>query len=89
MQLDQTMQQAESIVRFAEEVDRRLAECGIGGTGELLVIYRQLREALGQVSFTDLEWAAQEIGRLQKRLRDLGIELDHLSALKATFAVQH
>lgn len=89
MQVDQTIQQAEAIVRFTQEVDRRLAECGIAGTGELLSLFAQLREAVGRIEGAELEWAARETARLEERLRTLGTELQHLSALKAAFATPH
>jgi hypothetical protein len=89
MQVDQTIQQAEAIVRFTQEVDRRLAECGIAGAGELLSRFAQLRQALGRIESAELDWAARETARLQERLRALGSELQNLSALKAAFEVQH
>jgi hypothetical protein len=89
MQVDQTMQQAEAVFRFTQEVDRRLAECGISGTTELLALFRQLREALARIERAELDWASQETARLEQRLRDLGTELQHLSALKAAFEIQH
>lgn len=89
MQVDQTIQQAEAIVRFTQEVDRRLAECGIAGTGELLSLFAQLRDAVARIEGAELEWAARETARLEERLRTLGTELQHLSALKAAFATPH
>ena len=89
MQVDQTIQQAEAIVRFTQEVDRRLAECGIAGTRELLSLFAQLRDAVGRIEGAELEWAARETARLEERLRTLGTELQHLSALKAAFATPH
>ncbi|MFN8599049.1 MAG: hypothetical protein U0842_01165 [Candidatus Binatia bacterium] len=89
MQVDQTIQQAEAIVCFTQEVDRRLAECGIAGTGELLSLFAQLRDAVGRIEGAELEWAARETARLEERLRTLGTELQHLSALKAAFATPH
>lgn len=89
MQVDQTIQQAEAIVRFTQEVDRRLAECGIAGTRELLALFDQLREAVGRIEGAELEWATRETARLEERLRTLGSELQHLSALKAALATPH
>jgi hypothetical protein len=89
MHVEQAIQQAEAIFRFTQEVDRRFAECGIGSTGELLQLYRQLRQALERLSFPELEWASQEAGRLHQRLREVCSELQHLSALKAAFEVRH
>lgn len=89
LQVDQTIQQVEAICRFTQEVDRRLAECGIAGSVELLAIYRQLREALDKVPRAELEWALSETLRLEQRLQTLGGELRHLCALKAAFEVPH
>lgn len=89
MQVDQTIQQAEAIVRFTQEVDRRLAECGIAGAGELLALYAQLRQAVQQIERAELDWATGETERLAQRLRALGTELQHLSALKAAFDTPH
>lgn len=89
MQVDQTIQQAEAIVRFTQEVDRRLAECGIAGTQELLSLFAQLRQALGRIDGAELDWATRETRRLEERLRALGTELQHLSALKAAFEAPH
>jgi hypothetical protein len=89
MHLEETIQQAESIFRFTQEVDRRLAECGINGSSELLDMYRQLSAALTHVPLPELEWALQEARRLEKRLQTLAEELSHLCALKTAFAVPH
>ncbi|HEY8517528.1 MAG TPA: hypothetical protein VIS07_18615 [Candidatus Binatia bacterium] len=89
IQVEQTIQQVEAIFRFNQEVGRRFAECGIASTGELLKLYEELREALARISLPELEWARQEAIRLQKRLNELGDELQHLCALKAAFEIRH
>lgn len=89
MRVDQTIQQAEAIVRFAQEVDRRLAEFGIGGAAELIEIYHQMLDALARVEVAELERAAQETRRLQEHLERLGSALGEVSSLKAVFGVQH
>lgn len=89
MQVDQTIQQAEALVRFTQEVDRRLAECGIAGAGELLALYDRLRQAVEQIDRAELDWATSETERLAQRLRTLGTELRHLSALKAALDTPH
>jgi hypothetical protein len=89
MHVEETIQQAEAIFRFTQEVDRRLAECGVAGSSELLAIYRQLRDALAQVPLAELEWALQEAIRLEQRLQALDGELGHLCTLKAAFEVPH
>jgi ABC-type phosphate transport system auxiliary subunit len=89
MQVGQTIQQAEAIVRFTQEVDRRLAECGIAGAAELLALYARLRQAVEQIEGAELDWATSETERLARRLHALGTELQHLSALKAAFDTPH
>jgi hypothetical protein len=89
MQVEQAIQQAEAVFRFTQEVDRRLAEHGIASTSELILLWRQLRDALDRLSLPELDWASQEAARLQERLRELGGELAHLTALKTAFEVSH
>jgi hypothetical protein len=89
MRIDESIQQAEAIFRFTQEVDRRLAECGVNGTAELLAIYRQLHDTLSRLALPELEWALEESVRLEQRLQTLGAELRHLCALKAAFEVPH
>ncbi len=87
--VDQAVQQAEAIFRFTEEVDRRLAEHGIAGMTDLVRMYGQFRDALGQLELRELEWASAEAARLSKSLDQICTELAHLSALKASLEVQH
>ena len=89
MQVDETIQQAEAIVRFAQEVDRRLAEFGVNGASDLVSLYHQLTDALARVELTEIEWAARETAFLVDRLRTLGDELTHLTSLKAAFEARH
>lgn len=89
MRVDQTVQQAEAIFRFTEEVDRRLAEHGIAGMSELFRLYTQFRDALGRLEARELDWASSEADRLSKALNRICAQLNHLSALKASLEVQH
>ncbi|MBY0274392.1 hypothetical protein K2Z84_03550 [Candidatus Binatia bacterium] len=89
MQVDQTIQQVEAIVRFTEEVDRRLAECGVAGRHELLERFAQLRLALARLDGAEIDWATRETARLAERLGTLGTELRHLSALKSALESPH
>lgn len=89
MQVDQTIQQAEAVVRFTQEVDRRLAEFGIAGARELLDSFAQIRGALGLIDGAELDRAARDAVRLEARLRMLGAELRHLGALKSAFDTPH
>ena len=89
MQVDETIQQTEAILRFAQEVDRRLAEFGLNGASELVLLHRQIVEALEQIDLAELERAFQETAGLVQRLRTLDAELGHLGALKAALEVPH
>lgn len=89
MHVDQTIQQVEAIVRFTQEVDRRLAECGVAGRRQLLDGFAQLRQALGRIDGAELAWVRRETTRLEERLRTLGSELQHLGALKAALESPH
>jgi hypothetical protein len=89
MEVDETVQQAQAIFRFADEVNRRLAEHGISGVQDLLSLYAQFRRALGTLSSNELEWASAEAERLMNRLRQMCTELEHLRSLKAEFEVRH
>ena len=89
MEVDDTVQSAEAILRFSEEVDRRLAEHGIAGVDDLLQLYAQFRRALGSVSLRELQWASAEAERLAQHLQRVCAELEHLSHLKVALEVQH
>jgi hypothetical protein len=89
MQVEQTVRQAEAILRFTEEVDRRLAEHGIASVSDLLRLYAQLERALQAVSASELEWATAETDRLMQSLQRMGSELQHLTALKSALEVHH
>lgn len=89
MEVDETVQQAQAIFRFADEVNRRLAEHGISGIEDLLSLYAQFKRALGTLGQSELEWAASEADRLMSRLKQICSELEHLRTLKAEFEVRH
>jgi hypothetical protein len=89
MEVDETVQQAQAIFRFADEVNRRLAEHGISGIEDLLSLYAQFKRALGTLGQNELEWAASEADRLMNRLKQICTELEHLRALKAEFEMRH
>jgi hypothetical protein len=89
MEVDETVQQAEAIFRFTEEVERRLAEHGIAGVEDLLQLYTQFRHALSSVSLRELQWASAEAERLARHLQQVCGELEHLSALKVALEVPH
>ena len=89
MRVEQAVQRAEAIVRFTEEVDRRLAEHGIAGIEDLFRLYTQLRDALDRIAARELDWASTEAGRLSKVLEQICAQLSHLSALKTSLEMRH
>jgi hypothetical protein len=89
MEVEDTVRQAEAIVRFSEEIDRRLAEHGIAGVPELLRSYREIRVALGLLQAPELEWACREAYLLSRRLAEVASELKQLSTLKNALEMQH
>ena len=61
MRVDETIQQAEAIVRFAQEVDRRLAEFGVNGASDLVALLPSARRRpRAAIELTEIEWASRE-----------------------------
>jgi hypothetical protein len=89
MEVDETVRQAEAILRFSEEIDRRLAEHGLTGVEDLLQTYRQLRLALERVTTPELEWACREALGLSRQLEQISGELQRLRSLKSALEMQH
>jgi hypothetical protein len=89
MHVEETVRQTEAILRFTEEVDRRLGEHGIAGVEDFLERYAQFQRALAAVSRTELEWASGEMDRLVRVLQRMGSELQHLTALKSALDMHH
>jgi len=89
MGIDETIRQTEAIVRFTEEVDRRLAEFGVNGAAELVAMYQQLARGMGVIDLAELERALHEIQALVARMRSLEVDLARLIALKIAFEVPH
>jgi len=89
MGIDETIRQTEAIVRFAEEVDRRLAEFGVSGAAELVALYQQLASGVRAIELEELERALHEIDSLVARMQSLAADLGRLVTLKKAFEVQH
>lgn len=89
MEVEDTVRQAEAIVRFSEEIDRRLAEHGISGIPDLLRSYGEIRVALDRLEAPELEWACREALQLANRLAELASELQRLAFLKNALEMQH
>jgi hypothetical protein len=89
MEVEDTVRQAEAIVRFSEEVDRRLAAHGIAGIAGLLRSYGQIRLAPGRLAAPELDGTCREALQLSSRLAHLATELQRLSTVKNALEMQH
>ena len=87
--MDQTLEQAEAVLRFSGEVQRRMLEVGVEGIGGVMGLYAKLRSALEKVSHDELDWAATEVSRVLDSLTAMSDELKRLKALKLTLETGH
>ena len=87
--LEEILRQAEAILRFSEDVQRRMAEVGVDGIGGVLNLYGQLRGAMDRVTHSELETTSSDIDRLVDTMARLRDELDRLKALKHTVEGMH
>src|SRR5579875_51238 len=62
--------QADELVRYYGELERRVIQAGVRGIGELLTLYERLRAALGAVGAQEIGWVAEQTeGLLQALVR--------------------
>lgn len=87
--LEEIMRQAEAILRFSEDVQRRMAEVGVDGISGVLSLYSQLRAAIDRVAQNEIEATSGDIDRLVGTMVRLRDELDRLKALKHTVEGMH
>ena len=87
--MEEMVRQTDQIINFTREVNRRIAESGLGGIEGLVTAYEQLRTALAKVSPQELDWAQGEVNRVLESLKRLSDELNHLAALKAALETGH
>jgi len=87
--MEQTLEQAEAVLRFSGEVQRRMLEVGVEGIGGVMGLYAKLRSALEKVSHDELDWAAAEVGRVLDSLTAMSDEINRLKALKLTLETGH
>jgi len=87
--MEQMLEQAEAILRFSGDVQRRMVEVGVEGVGGAIGLYTQLKNALEKVSHDELEWAASEVSRVMDGLNKISEEIDKLRSLKAAFNQTH
>ncbi len=82
--LEEILHQAEAILRFSEEVQRRMSEVGVDGIGGVLTLYGQLRGAIDRVAQSEIEASAADVTRLVETMQHLRDELQRVKALKQT-----
>jgi hypothetical protein len=87
--MEQTLEQAEAVLRFSGEVQRRMLEVGVEGIGGVMGLYAKLRSALEKVSHDELDWAAAEVSRVLDSLTKMSDELKRLKALKLSLETGH
>jgi methyl-accepting chemotaxis protein len=82
--LEEILHQAEAILRFSEDVQRRMSEVGVDGIGGVLTLYSQLRSAIDRVAQSEIEASAADVSRLVETMQHLRDELHRVKALKQT-----
>lgn len=87
--MEQMLEQAEAVLRFSGDLQKRMVEVGVEGVGGAIGLYTQLKNALEKVSHEELEWAAGEVERVMEGLKKIGEEIEKLKSLKATFGRTH
>lgn len=87
--MEQMLEQAEAVLRFSGEVQRRMSEVGVEGIGGVMGLYTQLRGALEKVSHDELDWAAGEVTRVLESLNKISDEIGRLKSLKLTLETGH
>ena len=87
--MEHTLEQAEAVLRFSSELQRRMSEVGVEGIDGVMGLYAQLRQALERVSHDELDWAAAEVGRVVDSLNRIADDLRRLKALKSSLEPDH
>jgi hypothetical protein len=87
--MEQMLEQAEAVLRFSGELQRRMSEVGVEGIGGVMSLYAQLRSALEKVSHDELDWAAAEVSRVLESLNRINDELKRLKSLKLSLETGH
>ncbi len=76
--------QLAALAEFASELDRRLAETGIGGLEAAVTLYEHVRRILDGVTSEDLERMVGQVAHFQQELAAIDRRLAALRDLKAT-----
>jgi len=87
--LEEILHQAEAILRFSEDVQKRMSEVGVDGISGVLALYGQLRGAMDRVTQGEITATSSDIDRLVETMQNLRTELDRLKALKHTVEGMH
>ena len=74
--------QAEALTTVAAELDRRLANAGVGGLEGAVAIYERLRDVFDGVSIADVERMARQVVELQGELAALARRIESVRELK-------
>ena len=80
--LEEMLRQAESILRFSEDVQRRMSEVGVDGIGGVLNLYNQLRDAMNRVQAAEIDASTNDIDRLVDSMQRTRDELQRVKSLK-------
>jgi len=83
------LEQAEAVLRFSGELQRRMSEVGVEGISGVMSLYAQLRSALEKVSHDELDWAAAEVNRVLESLTKISDEVRRLKGLKLSLETGH
>ncbi len=83
--LEEMLHQAEEILRFSADVQRRMSEVGVDGIGGVLSLYSQLRGAMDKVALSEIDASAADVARLVETMQTRRDELQRMKALKRTF----
>ncbi len=87
--MEQMLEQAEAVLRFSGELQRRMSEVGVEGISGVMSLYAQLRSALEKVSHDELDWAAAEVNRVLESLTKISDEMRRLKGLKLSLETGH
>ena len=76
--------QLDALTEFASELDRRLAETGVGGLEAAVMLYDRVRRVLDGVSSQDIERMSEQVAHFQDELTSIAGRLAALRDLKTT-----
>ena len=73
---------AEFVLRYRSEIERRMASGGVGTMAEAFALVERLRQALGGLSATELEWTRARVDRVIAQVEAHAAELATVRQLK-------